>query len=369
MIVEGESLLNDGTAVVVFRIIVGLGAGSSSAGELALGSLREFVVVVAGGIIAGAIVGLLASVLTGYFEDHLLEITLTTISAYGSFLLAESLHFSPVIAVLATGLLIGNYGRVTGMSPPTQVAVNSFWEYAAFVVNSLVFLLIGLEIQVTTLAEQFWPVAWGVAAMLAARVVSVFLLVPVSNMAGEKVPFGWQTVLMWGGLRGSLSIALVLSLPVGISGRAELVTMIFGAVIFSLLVQGLTIAPLLKLLGFSTLEPRGREQELVEGRILTNAASIAELRAMRDRGDITGKVFETLEADLAREGERLQALHIADEELEQRQLSRARLHLLAAKKSRLSGLFREGMLSEDVHQELRKELDWDQAGADPGNAH
>ena len=362
-IVEGESLLNDGTAVVVFRIILGAGVGASADfGGLALNSVREFVVVVAGGIAAGAVVGLLASFLTAYFDDHLLEITLTTISAYGSFLLAESIHVSPVIAVLATGLLIGNYGRVTGMSPPTQVAVNSFWEYAAFVVNSLVFLLIGLEIQVTTLAEQFWPVAWGVAAMLAARLVSVFLLVPVGNLLGESVPPRWQTVLFWGGLRGSLSIALVLSLPVNVPGRAQLVTMIFGAVIFSLLAQGLSIGALLRLLKFSTLEPRGREQELVEGRILANAASIAELRAMRNRGDITASVFEALEGDLAREGERLQALHIADEELEQRQLTRARRHLLAVRKTRLADLFREGMLSEEVHHELRQELDWDQAG-------
>ena len=159
-IVEGESLLNDGTAVVVFRIIL-VGAAGSSAGGVALSSLGEFLMMVAGGLLAGVIVGVLASTLTSYFDDHLLEITLTTIAAYGSFLLAEGLHVSPVIAVLATGLVIGNYGRQKGMSPPTQLAVNSFWEYAAFVVNSLVFLLIGLEIQVTRLGENIRPLSLG----------------------------------------------------------------------------------------------------------------------------------------------------------------------------------------------------------------
>jgi CPA1 family monovalent cation:H+ antiporter len=129
-IVENESLFNDGTAVVFFRIILGIviGTTAGSAGDLALHSLREFCLVVFGGVAIGATIGILASVLTSYFDDHLLEITLTTIVAYGSFLIAESLHVSPVIAVLAAGLIIGNYGRQRGMSPTTQVAVNSFWE-------------------------------------------------------------------------------------------------------------------------------------------------------------------------------------------------------------------------------------------------
>ena len=288
--------MNDGTAVVVFRIILGAAAGSS-AGGLALSSLGEFVVVVAGGLLAGVIVGVLASTLTSYFDDHLLEITLTTIAAYGSFLLAEGLHVSPVIAVLATGLVIGNYGRQTGMSPPTQLAVNSFWEYAAFVVNSLVFLLIGLEIQVTTLGENVRPVCWAIGAMLVARLAAVYFLIPVSNLFGEKLPLRWQSVLFWGGLRGSLSIALVLSLPAAVPERPQLVTMVFGSVIFSLLVQGLTIGPLLKRLGFAAPDPRWREQELVGGRILANAGALAELNGMRRRGDVTEHVYEIVQED------------------------------------------------------------------------
>ena len=357
-IVEGESLLNDGTAAVVFRIILGVSAGAS-VGDVALDSVREFVVVVAGGIIVGALIGFMASLLTSYFDDHLLEITLTTISAYGSFLLCEGLHVSPVIGVLVTGLVLGNYGRDKGMSPPTQVAVNSFWEYAAFVVNSLVFLLIGLEIQVTSLADHAAWVGWAVAATLAARLMAVSLLMPVSNALGEVVPWRWQAVQFWGGLRGSLSIALVLSLPVDIEERAQLVTMIFGSVIFSLLAQGLTIAPLLRWLGFSQPEPHSHEQELVEGRILANAASLAELNGMRQRGEITGRIFEVLQDDLNNETDRLRELQAADEGMEKRQLDRARRRLVATKKSRLAELNREGMLSESAHHELRQELDWE----------
>lgn len=359
-IVEGESLLNDGTAVVVFRIILFAVAGSS-AGSVALASLREFVVVVAGGLVVGVMLGVLASTLTSYFDDHLLEITLTTIATYGSFLLAEWFHVSPVIAVLATGLVIGNYGRARGMSPPTQVAVNSFWEYAAFVVNSLVFLLIGLEIQVTTLAENIGPVCWGIGATLVSRLAAVYFLIPVSNQFGEKVSFKWQSVLFWGGLRGSLSIALVLSLPATIPERAQLVTMIFGSVVFSLLVQGLTIGPLLRWLGFTTPEPRWREQELVEGRILANAGAVAELNGMRLRGDVTDHVYKIIQENLSREGQRLREMSPVDGELQQRQVARVQRHLLAARKARLADLARQGMLSEEVHQELRAELDWDQS--------
>ena len=362
-IVEGESLFNDGTAVVVFRIVLGAAAGTT-AGGLAMESIREFVVVVAGGMLVGAAVGLVASFLTSYFDDHLLEITLTTIAAYGSFLLSEELHVSPVIGVLATGLLIGNYGREKGMSPPTQVAVNSFWEYAAFVVNSLVFLLIGLEIQVTALTDHVLWVTWAVGAALAARALGVALLMPVTNAFGGGVPFRWQPILFWGGLRGSLSIALVLSLPASIPERPQLVTMIFGSVIFSLLVQGLTISPLLGWLGFAQPEPRWREQELIEGRILANAASRAELQSMYHRGDITEPVFRAIEKDLAREGEQLRQIEMTDSDLESRQLTRAQQHLAAVKKARLADLFREGMLSEAVHRQLRQELDWEQPKSD-----
>ena len=155
VILEGESLFNDGTAVVVFRIILGVVIGVTgldSPGSIIANSLMQFAIVIIGGVVLGGLIGFAASKLTSYFDDHLLEIMLTTIAAYGSFILAERVHVSPVIAVLLTGMIIGNYGRRQGMSANTEVAVDSFWEYAAFVVNSLVFLLIGIEIQLSMLA-------------------------------------------------------------------------------------------------------------------------------------------------------------------------------------------------------------------------
>lgn len=363
IIVEGESLFNDGTAVVVFRILLGIVAGTTafdSTGQLIFSSLREFSVVVFGGIAVGAIIGIIASTLTSYFDDHLLEITLTTIVAYGSFLLAEEMHVSPVIAVLIAGLILGNYGRQKGMSPTTQVAVNSFWEYAAFVVNSLVFLLIGLEIQIGTLANAT-AIAWAVAAMLIARLVCVYGLIALMNLRAEPVPFKWQHVLFWGGLRGSLSIALVLSLPVTLPGRQMLVAMVFGAVIFSMLAQGLTISPLLRWLRISAAPQELKSYEMARGKLLAETAALAELDQLRSQGLVTERVYRAMQPALTRSQEelsqRLSELDVADIDVDRQLKTQISRHLIAAKKTRLTTLLRDGLLSEETWGELNEALD------------
>jgi monovalent cation:H+ antiporter, CPA1 family len=363
-IVEGESLINDGTAVVVFKIILALAAGATletSTGGLLMDSLREFIKVVFGGLAVGAIIGLTASALTARFDDHLLEITLTTIAAYGSYLGAEGLHVSPVIAVLTAGLIIGNYGRRAGMSPTTQVAVNSFWEYAAFVVNSLVFLLVGLEAQLGEMFAHSRTIAWGVLALLLSRVVAVYGLIPLVNRITKPVPFRWRHVLFWGGLRGSLSIALALSLPLSLPYRTELTMLVFGAVVFSLLAQGLTVAPLLKWLRLNKREPELFEYEVLQGRLLAETAALAELDSLRQRGLITDRVCADLKAALAATqqalSEQLTNLGGARRAVEQQQEERIRHHLISVKKTRLAELLHEGILSEQSHIEASRLLD------------
>lgn len=369
-VVEGESLFNDGTSVVVFRILAGIAVGSTadSSGDLVWSSLREFGLVVFGGLAVGAGVGIIASWLTSYFDDHLLEITLTTIAAYGSFLLAEGLHVSPVIAILIAGLIIGNYGRRTGMSPTTQVSVNAFWEYAAFVVNSLVFLLIGLEIQVGMLIANAWSIAWAVLAMFAARAVAVYGLIPLVNRRTERISWRWQTVLFWGGLRGSLSIALVLSLPTALAGRSQLVVMVFGAVIFSLLAQGLTIGPLLKGLKLIQAAAGAKASEILQGQLLVETAAKAELDHLRKRGMISErvhqKVAEVLQQSQDELRERMARSEVTDHTLEQQQLQRLHRHLINIKKARLTELLREGMLSEGAYAEINERLNQDFASAE-----
>lgn len=143
------------------------------------------------------------------------------------------------------------------MSENTEIAVNSFWEYAAFIVNSLVFLLIGLEISLPDLAGHSSHILWAVVATVVSRAVAVYGLVPFVNLFTDRVTVRWQHVLFWGGLRGSLSVALALSLPSALPFRRDLIAMTFGTVIFSLLAQGLTISPLLKWLKVTERRPEG----------------------------------------------------------------------------------------------------------------
>jgi len=367
-IVEGESLFNDGTAVVVFRIMLGVVAGASAASPIGLAwtALTDFTIAVLGGVAVGALAGFVASRLTAQFDDHLLEISLTAIAAYGSFLGAETLGVSPVIAVLVVGLILGNYGRRVGMSPTTQIAVRSFWEYAAFVVNSLVFLLIGLEVQLSVFADNPRVILWAVVATLASRVVAVYGLLPLSNRFTERVPFRWNHILAWGGLRGALSMALVLSVPTHFPARPLLVVMIFGTVVFSLLVQGLSMAPLIRWLGLSRLDPKLLEYELVQGRLSGEAAVSAEIEAMRSSGRITERLFSALRsASVAtrEDWERaLETLGVSERAIEAREARRVRRRLVLVRKARLAELLREEVLSGSTFRTLDRECDEELAG-------
>jgi CPA1 family monovalent cation:H+ antiporter len=245
LLMEGESLLNDGTAVVLFGVLL----EAVVAEKLSVPKgVVQYVLAVAGGAILGSGLGYLASRITETVDDPQIEITLTTILAYGSYLLAYHLHLSGVIATASAGLMLGNFGSKRGMSARTRIAMQSFWEYISFVMNSLVFLLIGLEIHVRELLQNWTSVLLAIGAVLLGRVLSVYLLVPLSNRFAEKIPLRWQHVAVWGGLRGALALALALSLNSAFPYREQILNLTFGVVIFSILVQGLTIKPLLKLL-------------------------------------------------------------------------------------------------------------------------
>jgi len=245
LIMEGESLLNDGTAVVLFGILF----GAIVAEKLTVPKgIEQYFLAVTGGAVLGSTLGYLASRITGTVDDPQIEITLTTILAYGSYLLAFHLHLSGVIATASAGLMVGNFGAKRGMSAGTRTAMQSFWEYISFVMNSLVFLLIGLEIHVRELLQNWTSVVLAVGAVFLGRALSIYLLLPLSNRFAEKIPLRWQHVAVWGGLRGALALALALSLTTAFPYREQILNLTFGVVIFSILVQGLTIKPLVRIL-------------------------------------------------------------------------------------------------------------------------
>ncbi len=247
LLIEGESLFNDVTAIVLYAVVLkALTAGTFSLSE----GLMLFITAAAGGIIVGTAFGMLASMLIRIVVDPLIAIALTTVSAYGSYLIAEKFHVSGVLATVVAGLFVGNIGKTKGMTVSSRLAVVGFWEYLAFFVSSIVFLLIGLELKLSLLVDQWGIIAFAFCAVLAARAVTVFLPLPFLRRLGQPLSVRRATVIWWGGLRGSLSMVLVLSIPDSIPFKDTLVAMTFGVVVMSVILQGSTMGWLLRALKF-----------------------------------------------------------------------------------------------------------------------
>lgn len=255
LLVESESLFNDGVAAVLFALALIWAQAGSNNGLAASELSRAIATVAGGGIVLGLASGALAILVAGRTSDHLVETALTAVAAYGSFLLAEHFHLSGVLACVSAGLVMGNLGLLreddqSSLSARARTFVVEFWEFAAFIANSLVFLLIGLRagaipfagIGLTTLVIANLLVLLG-------RALTVYPL--CLGFAGSRwrIPMARQHVLWWGGLRGALALALALSLPESLPYRDEIVIAAFGVVTFSVIVQGVTMPILLRWLG------------------------------------------------------------------------------------------------------------------------
>ena len=253
VILEGESLFNDGTSLVIFRIILGL-VIANSVGGLAFAG-QQFVIVMAGGLALGGLVGYAVSLLLSRVNDYLVETVMTIVVAYGTYLLAERLGVSSVIAVVVAALVLGNFGHATAMSPATQLSVTSTWELIGFIANSLIFLLIGLEVNIEKLGQYWAPTLLAIVSVLLVRAVVVVFTSWLLRYIHRPLPYRWQGLLVWGGLRGAVALAMALSLPFTLGSGAPfpdrdlLQVMTFGVILFSLLVQGLTMEPLGRRLG------------------------------------------------------------------------------------------------------------------------
>jgi CPA1 family monovalent cation:H+ antiporter len=356
VLLEGESLFNDGTAIVVFDLVIIVAMQGLQSFNLT-SSVLEFLRVAGGGVLVGLVLGWLVSQTISRIDDYLIETTLMSVLAFGAYLIAEPvLGVSGVLAVVAAGLVNGNIGP-RGMSPTTRIVVANFWEYAAFVANSFIFLLIGLRIDLTELYNEWQLVVWAIAAVLVARAVAVYGL---SRLSGN-IPGKWRHILFWGGLRGAISLALALSLPLTLQGSAEIQFMAFGVVLFTLLVQGFSMGPLVRRLGLVERSEMQDEYERRHARAVASRAAYEHLENRFRQGLLSDHVWKTLSPFLAEHSRHLadsvRQVLTSDPSVEAEELDTARREALRAQRSALNSLRRDGVITEENYEQLVTEVD------------
>ena len=356
VLVEGESLLNDGTAVVLFTLVLAYVGGTNLT---VAGAALEFIRVVGMGLLVGLAVGFAVSRAIHMVDDPMIEITLTSLAAYGSFVLAEQFHFSGVIATVTAGMLCGNYAARTGMSPSTRVAVETFWEYAAFALNSVVFLLIGFEVDVDMLLSAWQPIVAAYLAVTVARGLVVGAVSLTLLRTRERIPASWTAVMTWGGLRGGLSMVLVLGLPDDFEHRSLLVTITFGVVLLSIMLQGLSMSWLLRKLGLAGADDHSALYERQRTTARAVQAALAALERMQQDKLVHQDTAERLRGEYR---QRLEVAERAIKELprtevmeeEERQAHRA---LLMVEKEQVMAAHRQGLVGPVALEELLRDVD------------
>ncbi len=362
VMMEGESLLNDGVAVVAYMAMAAV-LGLHLPGEpvTAVWVAQFFLWEVGLGIVIGIGVGLLVSYVTTLIDDHLVEIMLTTLAAFGAYVIAEALHASFALAVVASGMACGNVGARFGMTPTNRIAVESFWEYMVFVANSFVFLLIGKEIDLGRLLSHAVPilVAWGVLTV--SRLAVIYGVTGLLRFSRERVPRRWPTVLVWGGLRGALSMVLAVGLPTTLPQRDLLIDLVFGVVLLSILVQGLTMGPLLAWAHVTGGGGEKRAYMRVRGSLRATREALRKLDQSLHRDEIAQETYDVLRerlgGRLAQLEESLRQFEPEAGALRSEELQKTHDRLLEVERQAIRDSEHEGIIDEDAARELLREID------------
>ena len=370
ILVEGESMFNDGVAIVLFNLAIGAAAVNNGSGGDTIGMIDgflQFLRVSFGGVGIGLALGFIVSyIILKNVDDHLIETATTVALAFGAYVVAEEFHFSGILAVVAAGLMVGNIGS-QNTSPTTQLTLENLWEFLAFAVNSLVFLLIGLEIEIAQLLPNIVAIIVAVLAVLLSRGVIVYAITGLHNRfspARYHIPELYRPVMYWGGLRGAISLALALTLSTELLGEgiaAELRVMTFGVVLFTLLVQGTTIERLIRHLGLAERPDQRVELQRRLGLAYAKRAGRQELDRLHDEGILFRDIWEAMsavyDAELDDHKHALRSHLQSYAELEQEMYLQAREDVLLAERSAIGDAARRGFISEEVHHELIHEAD------------
>ncbi len=363
ILVEGESLFNDATAIVLFTILVAVvTAGTFSGGTVGTG-IVDFARVFAGGLGVGTIIGYLMVRTISLSEDEpLVEVALSTVVAYAAFIAAEHyLRVSGVMATVGAGVVVGTFGS-TRFTPELKAYLRQFWEYAAFVANGLILLLVGLSIDLGSLGQFVGPIGWGVLAVLVARAITVFGLTPVINRLphAEPVDGRYQTIMFWGGLRGAVALALALSLPEAFPFRDLIVALSIGIVLFTLLAGGTTMKPLIRIL---KLDRPGivERMAMAQGTLAAKREAVARIGALGESGNFSARILKELTENYQRDYdlavEQLEHL-CANEEFRATSMRQVLLtQALAVEHRAYYDMFDRGEISEAVLHELNLGVD------------
>jgi CPA1 family monovalent cation:H+ antiporter len=359
-IIEGESLFNDGTALVLYGAIaaVVLRGGLFSVPAIA----AQLVLATAGGLAIGLAMGLVVGFVIRRTQDPLTEIMATTALAYTAYVAAEQVHVSGVIAVVSAGLTTGTVLR-RDIAPHSRVAISSFWEYVAFGVNTFLFLSVGLTTRPESLFDHVAQTLVAMACVFAGRAVAIYLPFALLRVVRPTaaVPVRWQHVFVLGNIKGALSIALALGLPASTPSRQLLVDAAFGVTFVSLVVQGLLLGRAMKWLGLVQRDPAAEAVAEQQGKLIGARAARQELDALYAAGMVPRAGYDTLRSDyqvIIAEAEReLRTLHERHLAHGARSLLATRRRLLDSERTAVTTARRAGLIPEDVAARLLASAD------------
>jgi CPA1 family monovalent cation:H+ antiporter len=363
-IVEGETLFNDAAALVSFNLILQV----YSTGSLTLlEGIQQLLFISLGGCVVGLVLGYLSIPVFARLDDPLSSLLLTVAVALGTFQVGQFFGVSGAVAVVVAGLIFGNLGLYRNTSASSRITLLSFWEYASFTVNTFIFLLIGVEINLVTLWRTLPAILFAVLAYQIGRILTVYPLLAGIRWIDRPIPLRWQHLLFLGNIKGSLSMALALSLPSTLPGREILIAIVFGCVLVSLVGQGLSLPWVVKRLKLSNFSEAQQQVEELQAQLMTGKAAQDELDSLLKSGVLPKAVYEEMrsayQVRIAGAEKTLRELYNRrPDEVEGRsgnssKLEAIRRRLLLAEKGALNEAMRKRILSEEIVRGRIQNLD------------